>query len=129
MVESTTDTRLGTLVLVAIGVFLVMPVLFVGFGMLGSGTMLGAGTMMGETWHGGMWGDGSMPGWVGLVGFVLQVLFLAALAGGGYLVYRAATGDEPDSDPALEELRVAYARGDLTDEEYEQRRVALERDE
>ena len=28
----------------------------------------------------------------------------------------------------MEELRLAYARGDLTDEEYEQRKTALERD-
>jgi putative membrane protein len=28
----------------------------------------------------------------------------------------------------MEELRLAYARGDLTDEEYEQPKTALERD-
>jgi putative membrane protein len=31
-------------------------------------------------------------------------------------------------DPAIEELRHAYARGDLTDEEYESRRERLERE-
>ena len=54
--------------------------------------------------------------------------FLSALVGGAYLLYQAITGSESDSDQALEELRLAYARGELTDEEYEQRREALERD-
>jgi putative membrane protein len=63
-----------------------------------------------------------------IVGIVMQLLFLAALVGGGYLIYRAITGSESSSNQALEELRLAYARGDLTDEEYEQRREALERD-
>jgi putative membrane protein len=47
---------------------------------------------------------------------------------GEYLLYRAVTGGESDSDQAMEELRLAYARGDLTDEEYEQPKTALERD-
>ena len=45
-----------------------------------------------------------------------------------HLVYRALEGDESESDQALEELRLAYARGELTDEEYEPRLEALERD-
>ncbi|WP_419181143.1 SHOCT domain-containing protein [Haloarcula litorea] len=32
------------------------------------------------------------------------------------------------TDRALDELRLAYARGDLTDEEYEQRKETLEGD-
>jgi hypothetical protein len=32
------------------------------------------------------------------------------------------------TDPALRELRLAYARGDRSDEEDEQRRTPLERD-
>jgi putative membrane protein len=32
------------------------------------------------------------------------------------------------SDPAMESLRIAYARGDLSEEEYENRRRKLERD-
>jgi len=42
-------------------------------------------------------------------------------------LYRAIAGSD-DSDRALEELRLAYARGEMSDEEYEQRRDALERD-
>ena len=58
----------------------------------------------------------------------VQLLFLAAIVGAGYLVYRAVTTADSGTDQALEELRLAYARGDLTDEEYEQRKEALERD-
>lgn len=111
-----TDDRLVLLVLVALGVLLVLPVLLMGGGMYG-------GPMMG----GGMWGmgglDGTMGGWFLVV--VSQLLFLAVLVGLGYLVYRALTGGN-GADPALEELRSAYARGELSDEEYERRRERLE---
>jgi len=122
MPTKTDDTRLVTLLLVIIGAVVIFPLFFMGFG------MMGFGPMMGGMWGGGMWGDGTMSGWMFVVGIVMQLLFLAALVGGGYLVYRAITRNESDSDQALEELRLAYARGELTDEEYEQRREALERD-
>lgn len=122
MPKQTDNTRLVTILLIIIGAFVVFPTFFVGFGMMGSGPM------MGGMWGDGTWGDGAMPGWTFVVGTVMQLLFLAALVGGGYLIYRAVAGDESDSDPALEELRLAYARGELTDDEYEQRREALERD-
>ncbi len=122
MPTSSDETRLVTLLLVITGAVIILPMFFMGFG------MMGFGPMMGGMWGGHMWGDGTMPGWMFVVGIVMQILFLAALVGGGYLIYRGITGDESDSDQALEELRLAYARGDLTDEEYEQRREALERD-
>ncbi|WP_135536804.1 SHOCT domain-containing protein [Halostella pelagica] len=122
MPTSSDETRLVTLLLVIIGPVIILPMFFMGFG------MMGFGPMMGGMWGGHMWGDGTMPGWMFVVGIVMQLLFLAALVGGGYLIYRGITGDASDSDQALEELRLAYARGDLTDEEYEQRREALERD-
>jgi putative membrane protein len=122
MPEHTDDTRLVTILLVVIGAFVALPMFFMGFG------MMGVGPMMGGMWGGGMWGDGTAPGWMFVVGIVMQLLFLAALVGGGYLVYRTVASSESNSDRALEELRLAYARGELTDEEYEQRRAALERD-
>ncbi|MEF8799603.1 MAG: SHOCT domain-containing protein [Halolamina sp.] len=122
MSNNTDDTRLVTIVLLIIAAFVIFPMFFMGFG------MMGFGPMMGGMWGGGMWGDGTMPDWVFFAGIVMQLLFLAAIIGGAYLIYRAVAGGESDTDQALEELRVAYARGELTDEEYEQRREALERD-
>jgi putative membrane protein len=63
-----------------------------------------------------------------IVGIVMQLLFLAALVGEGYLLYRAVTKDESDSDQASKELRLAYSRGDLTNEEYERAKPTLEQD-
>lgn len=122
MPTNTDDTRLVTLLLVIIGAVFIFPMFLMGFG------MMGFGPMMGGMWGGGMWGDGTMSGWMFVVGIVMQLLFLAALVGGGYLIYRAVAGRESDSDQAIEELRLAYARGELTDEEYEQRKDALEQD-
>jgi len=122
MPENTEDTRLVTILLIIIGAFVIFPMFFMGFGMMGSGPM------MGGMWGGGMWSDGTIPGWMFIVGILMQLLFLAALVGGGYLIYRVITGNESSSDQALEELRLAYARGELTDEEYEQRRESLQHD-
>ncbi len=121
MATETTDRRLVTIVLVVLGALILLPMLFMGFGMMGGGPMMGG-------WGHGMWGDGgAVPGWLVLVWLGMRLVFLAALIGGAYLVYRALTGSE-STDRAMEELRVAYARGDLSDEEYEQRREALKRD-
>ncbi|SFC74937.1 putative membrane protein [Halobiforma haloterrestris] len=122
MPENTEDTRLVTILLIIFGAFVIFPMFFMGFG------MMGFGPMMGGMWGGGMWSDGTIPGWMFIIGILMQLLFLAALVGGGYLIYRVVTGSESGSDQALEELRLAYARGELTDEEYEQRREALQRD-
>jgi len=122
MATNTTDTRLVTIVLIAIGALVVLPMVFMGFG------MMGFGPMMGGMWGHGTWGGGTAPGWVPLVGVLMQLLFVAAIVGAGYLLYRAVAGSDADDDRALEELRVAYARGEVSDEEYEQRREALERD-
>jgi putative membrane protein len=107
-------------VLVALGVLVLFPALFMGVGMMGIGGMMG----------GHMWGGGGATGWFPLLGLVMQLLFLFVVVVGAYLVYRAVAGDGEagDTDPAIEELRSAYARGELSDEEYENRREALERD-
>jgi len=122
MATNPTDKQLVTVVLVVLGVVIILPILFTGFG------TMGFGPMMGGTWGGHMWRDGTVPGWMFLVGLLVQLLFLAAVVGAGYLIYRALTDSESGADRALEELRLAYARGDLTDEEYERRKEALERD-
>ena len=121
MTTTSTDRRLVTLVLAALALLVLLPLLFMGGGMMG---YMGFGPMMGT---GGMWGDGSVaPGWLFVVSAVMQLLFLAVVVGGVYLVYRAVT--DGGEDDALAELRLAYARGDLDDDEYERRRDVLERD-
>ncbi|GAA0656941.1 SHOCT domain-containing protein [Salarchaeum japonicum] len=106
MTERSSDDLL--VVLVGIAALVVLPLVFMAFGMVGIGMMDGA-------W--GMHGTGG--GWV----FLPALASLALLFGGGYLVYRLLAAD--DTDRALEELRLAYARGDLTREEYEDRRDDL----
>lgn len=116
MANNSDDIQPITILLI-IGAFVIIPMFFMGFGVMGFSPMMG-----------GMWDDGTMTGWMYIVGIVMQLLFFAAIIGGGYLIYQAVTGSEGDSDQALEALRLAYARGELTDEEYEQRRETLEAD-
>lgn len=79
--------------------------------------------MMGLLGWGHMWnGTGAAWMWL-LMGLIPLLVFL----GFGYLLYRAVR--QPSAigrDPALEELRVAYARGEISDEEFEERRKRLE---
>lgn len=113
MATDSTDRTFGWLVL--LGLLVLLPVFAMGFGMMGSG------------WQHGMWGgtDGA-SGWPLVLGVGMQLLAFAIVVGGGYLAYRALSGDAESADPALEELRMAYARGDLSDEEFERRRERLE---
>ena len=71
-----------------------------------------------------MW-DGS-GGWVGML--LVMVIPLVIILGVGYLIYQSLTADGSDTDDALAELRKAYARGDLSDEEFETRRERLKQD-
>jgi putative membrane protein len=104
------------IVLIVLAVVLLFPLLLMAFTM----PMMG---MMGWWWGGG--GMGAAPIWV--IGMML--LFLLVLLGVGYALYRGLGGDSTlQRDPALEELRTAYARGELTDEEFEQRRQRLQSD-
>lgn len=71
----------------------------------------------------GMWGTGGTGlGW--LVVTIPALLLLLVLGYAGYRLL-GSSGD----DPAMAELRRAYARGELTDEEYETRRERLEGDQ
>lgn len=78
----------------------------------------------------GMWGGmmgGGFGGGMGGLSIVGSIVWLAVLVGVGYLVYRAVVGSSAvGGDRALEELRLAYARGELSDEEFEERRSRLE---
>lgn len=118
MSSKTTDRFLiAVALLVVIVVFLLMSV-----------GMVTMGPMMGSSWGHGMWNGSSVPGWVLLVGVGMRLLALLVVVGVGYLSYRAVTTHASSTDSAIDELRVAYARGDLSDEEYEKRRETLQQE-
>lgn len=120
-----TNAQLSRIVIIVVALLLLLPVVM----------MLFAWPMMGMGWGMGWWmhepvdgGQPPGPGGFGgaapmwMLGFWLVGLLL--VVGIGYLLYRSISRDT--GDPALEELRQAYARGELTDEEYEKRRERLE---
>lgn len=77
-------------------------------------------------WNGGM-RNGSGAPWIWLV---MWLVLLLILLGGGYFLYQTLTRpDHGKANAALEELRLAYARGDLSDEQFEERRERLQREE
>lgn len=115
----TTDNSLGrTILLVAVALVFVavlVPLLM----MLLAMPMMGFGM--------GFWNGTMGVTWPWLLAWLVHLgLFLAI----GYVLYRALRGSTGrETDPALEELRSAYARGDLSSEEFEERRQRLERGE
>jgi putative membrane protein len=113
-----------TLVLLLVAAVILLPLLTVG---LGGGTM--GGGMMGGMRGSHMWSDGGVPGWWLLASLLGRALTLLVVLGVGYLVYRALTESGAGTDAAMDELRLAYARGDIDDEEYERRRQTLEANE
>jgi len=102
------------IILIVIGAIVFLPVVF---GLL----MVPMMGMMGAWWVGG---DGGPTGWLLLWQVVPLLLLVAAAA----LGLRWLRGRELGGDPALQELRHAYARGDIDDEEFERRRAVLEDD-
>ncbi|MFA9418449.1 SHOCT domain-containing protein [Natrinema sp. HArc-T2] len=100
-----------TIILLILGTLIVLPVLTMGFG-----GMMGYGGMMGQY--------GGTGGWW-LFGMLVPFIFLLVLLGGGYLVLQRVTDSQTPHDPAMEELRTAYARGEFSDEEFKERRRRL----
>jgi len=114
-----TNAQLSRLILVALAVLLLLPVV----------TMLFAWPLMGMGWwmHGpvdGQVGPGGFGGGTPTWMFGFWIVGLLLIVGIGYLLYRSVSADA--GDRALEELRQAYARGELTDDEYEERRQRLQ---
>ena len=108
------------IIVIVLGVILLFPLLMMLFMMPMMGMM-------------GLWGTGGPSVGVGfspMWGIGIMLLFLAVLLGIGYVLYRAVTrGALSGNNAALEELRIAYARGELSQEEFEQRRDDLQRSE
>lgn len=117
--ERTSDDLLR-IVLIVLAVIVLFPLLM----------MMLAMPMMGMM---GWWWGGSMAGGLSsLWGIGMMLVWLVVLVGIGYLLYRGlvvGVGSSLTGDRALEELRVAYARGDLSEEEFEERRANLRREE
>lgn len=121
------DNDLVRLLVIVVALVLLVPLLMmvVAWPMMG---MWGGGHMWSGShiWDSGMW-DGSGATWIW---FGMWVVMLLILLGGGYLLYRGFERSESvGTDTALEELRIAYAQGELTDDEFEERRTRLRRRE
>jgi putative membrane protein len=126
MSTHTTHDSLSRTVLVVLGVLVLFPVLMMTVAMPMMGMMGGMGMMGDMGMMSGM--DGGMAGGFSSAWAIgMMLVWLVVLLGVGYFIYRGLAGrtDAGPADSALEELRVAYARGDLTDEEFEQRRAKL----
>lgn len=119
MTTDTTDRKLVWIIPAIVAALVVIPVFGIGFG------IMGAGPMMVGTWSDHMWGAGGVSGLMVIFSLGMPLGFLAGVVIAVYLSYRALTSQDSSSDPALEELRSAYARGELSDEEYDRRRERL----
>jgi putative membrane protein len=120
MAAQRSNDGLLRIVAIVLGILILFPLLMMVFAM----PMMG---MMGWWWGDGMAG-GLSPMW----GIGMMLVWLVVLLGIGYLLYRGFVGSirtDTVPDPALEELRLAYARGDLSEEEFEERRSRLQHHE
>jgi putative membrane protein len=124
MSSADSTRQIGLVLVVALGLALIIPLVLGGMWTVGGGMRGGGfGSMMSGPAMGSS--DGAtVPGWVVAVALLVRLLWLVAIVAGGYLLYRVFARPSRD-DSAIEELRLAYARGDLSDEEYERRRERL----
>lgn len=80
---------------------------------------------MGPHWDGGMWGGAGNGMWgVGFLWPLLWLLVIAAIVIGAVYLFRRS-GDVKGSDRAMEVLRVQYARGEISEEEFDKRSTRL----
>ncbi|UTF54896.1 SHOCT domain-containing protein [Natronosalvus rutilus] len=115
-----TDDSLTRTLLIVIAAILLVPVVM----------MVAMMPMMGLWGWGNMWGGGAWNGAGGTWMWILMsIVPLLVILGIGYLLYSAIRQSSTrQSDAAIEGLRSAYARGDLSDEEFEERRERLQRE-
>ncbi|QGN06450.1 SHOCT domain-containing protein [Halorhabdus sp. CBA1104] len=107
-----------TVALLILGALVVVPTLTMGGGF---GGMAGHGGMMD--------GYASTGGWWALVGMFVRLAVLLAVLGGGYVFFHRMTESQASRNPPMEELRMAYARGEISEDAFEERRTKLERSE
>lgn len=81
---------------------------------------------MSGMWDGGHMWDGDGTGWAALMAWII---IMAILIGAIILLVRAFRPDQGSQpDPAIEALRLAFARGEISEEEYTDRRESLKQD-
>ncbi|WP_327051915.1 SHOCT domain-containing protein [Halomicrococcus gelatinilyticus] len=114
MTTTNRDDSWLRLIVVVLAIVLLAPMLMMVFAF----PMMG-GWMMGPGY------GGQAPLW----GWVMALVPLLVVVGLGYVLYRALTRDGTGGDDALEELRMAYARGDISEEEFESRRHRLRQEQ
>lgn len=129
MATQYTSSRTLRLVLILIATIVLLPILLMMFAFPIMGSMSGQD----GSYTSGMDGTGYSPmmdggGIFAIWGLGMMLIFLIVLLGAAYLFYRIifVRGRVAPKDPAVEELRQAYARGELTEEEYESRRKKLQ---
>jgi len=111
------DSALRTAVYVVLFV-LAIPVLMM---LVMMPMMVGIGWDMHTAW----WGTGGGWGWI-----LMLFVPILVLVGFGYVLYTLVDSNtKPHDSKAIDELRTAYARGDLSDEEFEHRLTRLRRNE
>lgn len=118
MTTHSRDSQLGIMAILAVGLLLVLPILAMGIGMMGVGTM------------GGHWGGhwSGMSSWFPVVGFLVPLLLVVGLLLSGAYVILGPMDDRSADEEALAELRRAYAGGELSEEDYQELRDHLESD-
>jgi putative membrane protein len=110
------NNSLFRIIVIVVAVLLLVPLL-----MMFSFPMMG----MMRWWGSAGPSIGLSPFW----GIGMMLLFLLVLVGIGYFLYKSVTGEVlNEKDRALEELRITYARGDISQEEFQKRRDLLEED-
>lgn len=121
--------NIGTIVAIILIVALLV-LLFGGIGMMGWGAF-GMGGMMGNM--GGMMGN--VGGFFSPLGAILMLVFWALIIAGGVLLVvwlvRSLAGASPTSSATtgpspLDVLKMRYARGEITREQFEQMKRDLE---
>jgi len=113
-----TETLTRTILLVLLGL-LAIPLVMMLVMMPAMG-VFGWSHMSGWMWD-------SSGGWLAMV--LMMAIPLLVVIGIGYLVSQSlGTETTEQTDEALEELRRIYARGEISDEEFERRRKNLQQD-
>lgn len=104
-----TRADLTTILLTGLGIFILSPMLMMGFALSMADRM----------------DDYGVGGSAGIVGTLVPLAALFVILGIRQLLVRRVTDHTTTRDPAMKELRSANARGDPCDEEFETRRKKL----